>query len=259
MSVWFCLGKFWNLAEVTRQLGKMVEHQNQSHPNWGLRADGRPCTVIVGLSESLLRIDPLSKTQLNLYFTEREISPSHDSSDSGHGNSSINGSGGDNSSNKSVSSASVSASATANNTDTESRNSSEATAVSAGNSNEQERRRRRRAAIFDVPYGKKPKHREWDQSNESQEASKKHFSDLCTPSNHLAIQLVLLKCPFKSTGCIFMWGEWVTQPPTHPVSRSKENDLHATLPTLKSSFLKIWERQHERCCISLWLEKKITV
>ena len=33
----------WNLAEVAVQLGKMVEHPNQSQPNPGLRADESPC------------------------------------------------------------------------------------------------------------------------------------------------------------------------------------------------------------------------
>ena len=43
-----CLPNFswadWNLAEVAVQLGKMVEHSNQSQPNPGLRADESPCT-----------------------------------------------------------------------------------------------------------------------------------------------------------------------------------------------------------------------
>ena len=30
-----------------KQLGKMVEHRNQSHPNPGLRADGPPYAVVV--------------------------------------------------------------------------------------------------------------------------------------------------------------------------------------------------------------------
>ena len=34
----------WNLAEVAVQLGKIVEHPNQSQPNPGLRADESPCT-----------------------------------------------------------------------------------------------------------------------------------------------------------------------------------------------------------------------
>ena len=33
-----------NLAEAALQLGKMVEHPNQSQPNPGLRADESPCT-----------------------------------------------------------------------------------------------------------------------------------------------------------------------------------------------------------------------
>ena len=36
----------WNLAEVVVQLGKKVEHPNQSQPNPGLRADESPCTQI---------------------------------------------------------------------------------------------------------------------------------------------------------------------------------------------------------------------
>ena len=34
----------WNLEEMAEQLGKMVEHPNQSQPNHGARADGGPCT-----------------------------------------------------------------------------------------------------------------------------------------------------------------------------------------------------------------------
>ena len=36
-----------NLAEPAVQLGKMVEHLNQSQPNQGLRADGTPCMLEV--------------------------------------------------------------------------------------------------------------------------------------------------------------------------------------------------------------------
>ena len=36
----------WNLAEAAVQLGKMVEHPNQSQPNPGLRADESPCRWI---------------------------------------------------------------------------------------------------------------------------------------------------------------------------------------------------------------------
>ena len=35
----------WNLAAVAVQLGKMVEHPNQSQPNPGLRADESPCSI----------------------------------------------------------------------------------------------------------------------------------------------------------------------------------------------------------------------
>ena len=34
-----------NLAEAAGQLGKMVEHRNQSQPNPGLRAHGTPCII----------------------------------------------------------------------------------------------------------------------------------------------------------------------------------------------------------------------
>ena len=44
----------WNLAEVAVQLCKMVEHQNQSQPNPGLRADESLCSTLrVWLREAL--------------------------------------------------------------------------------------------------------------------------------------------------------------------------------------------------------------
>ena len=41
-----------NWAEVAVQLGKMVEHPNQSQPNPGLRADESPCTIVSSLQVS---------------------------------------------------------------------------------------------------------------------------------------------------------------------------------------------------------------
>ena len=44
---WDDLNSAWadgNLAEAAVQLGKGVEHRNQSQPNPGLRADLSPCT-----------------------------------------------------------------------------------------------------------------------------------------------------------------------------------------------------------------------
>jgi len=35
----------WNLTEAAVELGKMVEHPNQSQPNPGLLADESPCNV----------------------------------------------------------------------------------------------------------------------------------------------------------------------------------------------------------------------
>ena len=37
----------WDLAEVAVQLGKMVEHPNQSQPNPGLRAEESPCRPVI--------------------------------------------------------------------------------------------------------------------------------------------------------------------------------------------------------------------
>ena len=37
-------GRHPAISEAAGQLGKMVEHPNQSQPNPGLQADGTPCT-----------------------------------------------------------------------------------------------------------------------------------------------------------------------------------------------------------------------
>ena len=59
-----CLPNFawadWNLAEVAGQLGKMVEHPNQSQPNPGLRADESPCILQCNIIMCLAKEKALS-------------------------------------------------------------------------------------------------------------------------------------------------------------------------------------------------------
>ena len=45
-----------NLAEAAGQLGKMMEHSNQSQPNPGAQADGTPCICVSPLSCFLLSL-----------------------------------------------------------------------------------------------------------------------------------------------------------------------------------------------------------